>query len=211
MKALADALDRSESQVSQWKNGAANSATGKPRGMRSDTARYIETITKKPEGWLDQDPDAESQRNLEPKANVSTGPSIRSIVPLISSVQAGEWAEIVDTFQPGDAEEWFPCPVKHGPNTFCLRVDGQSMSNPGHKPSYDEGDIIFVDPGLAANPGDRVVVRLEGQKKATFKQYLEEDGRKFLKALNPEWKPRYIEINGEATICGVVIGKWVPE
>lgn len=145
------------------------------------------------------------------RSNAVTGPSIKGLVPLISSVQAGEWAEIVDRFQPGDAEDWLPCPVKHGSNTFCLRVDGQSMSNPGAKPSYDQGDVIFVDPGRAAQPGDRVVVRLEGQRQATFKQYLEEDGRKFLKALNPDWKPRYIEINGEATICGVVIGKWVPE
>jgi SOS-response transcriptional repressor LexA len=71
--------------------------------------------------------------------------------------------------------------------------------------------VIFVDPGRAAQPGDRVVVRLEAQQQATFKQYLEEDGRKYLRALNPDWRPKIIEINGEATICGVVIGKWVAE
>ena len=54
-------------------------------------------------------------------------------------------------------------------------------------------------------------MRLDDQAQATFKQYLEEDGRKFLRALNPDWKPRLTPINGEATICGVVIGKWVPE
>lgn len=133
------------------------------------------------------------------------------LVPLISTVQAGNWSEIVDRFQPGDAEKWLPCPVRHGPNTFCLAVEGESMSNPGGKPSYEPGDVIFVDPGRAAQPGDRVVVRLERQKQATFKQYLEEDGRKFLRALNPDWKPRLTPIDGEATICGVVIGKWVPE
>lgn len=143
--------------------------------------------------------------------NVSPGPEGITLVPLISSVQAGEWCEIIDNFQPGDAEDWLPCPERHGPHTFCLKVDGQSMSNPGSKPSYDEGDVIFVDPDKAAQSGDRVVVRLEGQKKATFKQYLEEDGRKLLKALNPDWKPRYIDINGEATVCGVVIGKWVKD
>lgn len=55
LKSLADVLERSESQVSQWKNGAANSGTGKPRGMRSDSARYIEQKTGKPEGWMDAD------------------------------------------------------------------------------------------------------------------------------------------------------------
>ncbi|MPS98579.1 MAG: hypothetical protein E2581_08770 [Pseudomonas sp.] len=134
-----------------------------------------------------------------------------TLVPLISSVQAGNWSDIVDRFQPGDAERWLPCPVRHGPGTFCLAVEGESMSNPGVRPSYEPGDIIFVDPGRAAQPGDRVVVRLDNQQQATFKQYLEEDGRKFLRALNPDWKPRLTPIDGEATICGVVIGKWVPE
>lgn len=134
-----------------------------------------------------------------------------TLVPLISSVQAGNWSEIVDRFQTGDAERWLPCPVRHGPNTFCLAVEGESMSNPGVRPSYEPGDIIFVDPGRAAQPGDRVVVRLDNQQQATFKQYLEEDGRKFLRAINPDWRPKFIEIDGDATICGVVIGKWVPE
>ena len=134
-----------------------------------------------------------------------------TLVPLISSVQAGNWSDIVDRFRPGDAEAWLPCPVRHGPNTFCLHVEGESMSNPGGRPSYEPGDVIFVDPGRAAQPGDRVVVRLEAHQQATFKQYLEEDGRKFLRALNPDWRPKITEINGEATICGVVIGKWVAE
>ena len=141
--------------------------------------------------------------------NTREGPKLIGLVPRISTVQAGEWSEIVDNFQPGDAAEWLPCPVKHGPLTYCLIVEGESMHNPGSKPSYDQGDVIFVDPDVTVQPGDRVVVRLEAQRAATFKQYQEEDGRKLLKALNPEWKPRYIEINGDATICGVVIGKWV--
>ncbi|AZV95465.1 hypothetical protein CBF45_07420 [Bordetella sp. J329] len=145
------------------------------------------------------------------RENISPGPDLRGNVPLISSVQAGEWTEIASTFRAQDAELWLPCPVKHGPRTFCLRVEGESMKNPGSKPSYDPGDIIFVDPDVCAVPGNRVVVKLDDQDKATFKQYMEEDGRKMLKALNPDWKPRYIEINGNASLCGVVIGKWVAE
>lgn len=132
-------------------------------------------------------------------------------VPLISWVQAGCWADIADPFQPGDADEWLPCPVSHGPNTYAVRVRGDSMYNPAGRPSYADGDIIFVDPSREAKHGDRVIVRLDDQAEATFKQLLVEDGRKMLKALNPEWSPRYIQINGNATIAGVVIGKWVPE
>lgn len=132
-------------------------------------------------------------------------------VPLISWVQAGCWADVSDPYQLGEADDWLPCPVRHGPRTYCLRVRGDSMHNPSGRPSYADGDIIFVDPDRDAKPGDRVVVRLDDQQEATFKQLLVEDGRKLLKALNPEWAPRYVEINGNATIAGVVIGKWVPE
>jgi SOS-response transcriptional repressor LexA len=145
------------------------------------------------------------------QVSVREGPNIKGLVPLLTSVQAGEWCDISQSFQREDAKTWLPCPVKHGPRTFCLTVEGESMKNPGAKPSYEPGDVIFIDPDVAAKPGDRVVVRLESQAAATFKQYLEEDGRKLLKALNPDWHPRYIPINGDATICGVVIGKWVPE
>lgn len=53
--ALAQVLERSESQVSQWKRGSEHSVTGKPRGMKSETARWIEKVTNKPPGWLDVD------------------------------------------------------------------------------------------------------------------------------------------------------------
>lgn len=145
-------------------------------------------------------------KDEEPEFWAATG-----AVPLISWVRAGAWHEVADPYAVGDAEEWLPCPVKHGPRTYCLRVRGDSMNNPGGRPSYANGDIIFVDPDRGSNHGDRVIVRLDDQAEATFKQLHIEDGRKMLKALNPDWVPKYIEINGNATVTGVVIGKWVPE
>ena len=51
---LADKLERSASQVNQWIKGAKDSKTGKPRSLDKSTARYIEQMTGKPEGWMDQ-------------------------------------------------------------------------------------------------------------------------------------------------------------
>lgn len=154
---------------------------------------------------------AQGVREAPLRYNVREGPDIAGMVPLLSSVQAGEWCEVATAFEKDDALDWLPCPVRHGPRTFCLVVEGESMKNPGVKPSYEPGDVIFVDPDRVASPGDRVVARLENQPAATFKQYWEEDGKRMLKALNPDWNPRYISISDDATICGVVIGKWVPE
>jgi phage repressor protein C with HTH and peptisase S24 domain len=55
LTALANHLERSDSQVSQWKKGSINSGTGKQRGMSAATARYIESQTNKGMGWLDAD------------------------------------------------------------------------------------------------------------------------------------------------------------
>lgn len=136
----------------------------------------------------------------------------REKVPLISWVQAGLWCEAVDIFEPGDAEEWLTCPVPHGPRTYILRVSGESNYDPAGPKSYADGDLIFVDPDKPADNGKMVVVRLEDDNTATFKRLLiEPDGSQLLKALNPDWRPRYMRVESEATICGVVIAKLVPE
>lgn len=140
-------------------------------------------------------------------SNVEPGPDIKGNCPLISFVQAGEWCEIIDNFQPGDAEEWFPCPVPHSKGTFVLRINGESMLNPGGRPSFSPGDLIFCDPEISADNGSLVIIREEGEKQATFKKLLIEGNKRFIKALNPDWPEPIKEITQEATICGVVIFK----
>jgi len=135
--------------------------------------------------------------------NVAPGPDMRAPLPLISWVQAGDWSEIIDNFAPGDAETWLPCPSKHGSRAYALRVEGVSM-----EPKFHSGDIIFVDPDLRAEHGSYVVVRLDDEKKATFKQLVIEGDQRFLRPENPAWPQQLIPINGNATICGVVIGRY---
>jgi phage repressor protein C with HTH and peptisase S24 domain len=53
LSALSNVLERDSSQVSQWLHGSTHSVTGKQRGMRKDSARYVEEKCGKPIGWLD--------------------------------------------------------------------------------------------------------------------------------------------------------------
>jgi len=121
-------------------------------------------------------------------------------VPLISWVQAGEFGESIDNFQPGDAEVWLVCPRKCGANTFALQVEGNSM-----QPVYQNRDIIFVDPDVEPTNGTDVVVRLEDRNEATFKRLVIEDGRSLLMPLNPAWQPQRIALSPDARLVGVVI------
>lgn len=131
-------------------------------------------------------------------------------IPLISFVQAGAWAEVIDNFAVGDAEEWLQTTSKHSPCTFALRVQGKSMYNPGSRESFDDDDIIFVDPERPYCNGSLVVVRLEGEKEATFKKLIiEPNGAMYLKPLNPNYPEQIIPIADDAKIVGVVYEKTV--
>jgi len=133
-------------------------------------------------------------------------------LPLISDVQAGNWSEIVDNFQPGDAEDWIPCPFKHGSNAFILRVAGYSMYNPGGDKSYAPGEFIAVDPQVEPLNKRMVVAKIDHEERATFKQLIvEPDGTHLLMALNPSWPNRIMPMPPDSRIVGVVIGKWTPE
>lgn len=131
---------------------------------------------------------------------------IKGKIPLISWVTAGQWDEVMDNYHPGDGEDMLLCPVNHGPHTYAVRVSGDSMTT-GYGKSYPDGCIIFVDPDQAAAPGDRVVAKINGDDKVTFKQLSEDCGRPFLKPLNPQYAP----IRDHFTVIGKVIGKWESE
>lgn len=196
---LARALGVTPQAVQKWEAGGA------PKGARlREVAQALGTTV---EYLLTGSITVARKIGPATDANVEPGPDLRGNVPLISWVQAGNWETVIDNFAPGDAEDWLPCPRKFGPHAFALRVRGVSM-----EPKYQDGDIIFVDPDAQAEHGRNIVVRLDDEHEATFKQLVMEGGQKFLRALNPDWPgPKLIPINGNATICGVVIGKWVPE
>lgn len=137
--------------------------------------------------------------------NVEYASAIRSEgVPLISWVQAGEFCEAIDNFQPGDAEERIPTTASHGPRAYALRVRGDSMLHPGGEDSFRDGDIILVDPDREPRHRSMVIVRMPETNEVTFKQLLVDGAQRHLQALNPQWPDRVLPLPADAVICGVV-------
>ena len=121
--------------------------------------------------------------------------------PVISWVQAGDWGEAVDMFQPGHADQWEASDANVGENAFWLRVVGDSMTAPSGI-SIPEGHMILVDPTAPADNGSLVIAKLTDSHEVTFKKLVIDAGQKYLKPLNPNY--RTIEINGNCRIVGVV-------
>lgn len=206
---LARKVDLTKGAVNQWKKGASS-----PNG--ENLLKVAKALGVTPE-WLatGKGPKEAPETRMTVKEAFRTGhlqPTvIRQMeemfpvarlqqVPLISFVQAGNWEEVVLN-RPDDIE-YLPCPVPCGPQTFALRVQGESML-----PRFNPGDYIFVDPDKGCKSGDFVVAQIDDENKATFKQYLETEDGPMLKALNPEWPNRYIPLPDEHRIIGRVIAK----
>lgn len=186
---LADAVGIKPPQVNRW----LSKTTSDPRKISERSARQIETALNISPGWLDKN-----------HQNVATGPEIQGYVPLISTASAGDWSEAIDPHEPGYAEDWMPCPRKHGSNTYALRVSGDSMTAPYGK-SYPNGCIIFVDPDKREpQSGDRIIAKLKDSNEVTFKAFQRDAGRTWLKPLNPQHPP----VMDEFVVLGTIIGKW---
>lgn len=133
-------------------------------------------------------------------SNVTRGPDNTGKLPLISWVKAGELCESHDIYQPGDASDWLECPVKHGPRSYCLQLDGDSMDD-GSSDAYRDGEIIFIDPDARAEPGRDVVVRTL-ENKTTFKRLKQDSEGLYLLGLNGK---KIIRVPEGTVFCGVVI------
>jgi len=122
-----------------------------------------------------------------------------STIPIISWVQAGQWNEIFDNHPVGHGDEYISVTARVGLHAFALKVRGDSM-----EPEFPDGSIIIVDPEREARHGSYVVVRLDEEMEATFKQLILDGSRKYLKPLNDRYP--ILEVDGKkATISGVVV------
>lgn len=196
---FARALEVSPQDVTNWKR------RGMPPEHHAKAAQVVKRsvdellgLSQKTEGGTSRKGDLSFHENVE-----VVPPS--KPVPLISWVRAGLWCEAHEPFVSGDAEEWYPCPVRHGPNTYCLLVVGDSMDAPG---GYREGEIIFVDPDIEARPGDDVIART-GEGRVTFKRLKSDPDGMYLLALNPSFPDRVIRVPRGTTVCGVIIASLV--
>lgn len=125
--------------------------------------------------------------------------------PVISWVQAGSWTDM-DSIISNDVKEVLPLPPEAGKHSFWLEVQGES-----NHPEFKHGEKICIDPDCNLSDvqnGEMVVVRVDGT--ATFKALVIEPNGYYLKALNPSWQPRIMEIPEDAVFIGKYAGSYLP-
>jgi repressor LexA len=182
----------------QFKNGASPTI-GEMRkylDVSSDNSilKHLNGLTEK--GYIKRD---NTPRGIKMLANVreqfeAAADLIR--VPLLGTIPAGGAVDaeehILDTFEIGHGL------MKSQNGAFLLRVTGNSMIDAG----IFEGDMVLVLPEESARHGDVVVALVDGD--STVKRYMNEKGKVYLKAENPEYENIYPQ--GSLEIQGVVSG-----
>ncbi|MCG7588721.1 LexA family transcriptional regulator [Photobacterium sp. OFAV2-7] len=185
----------------------SNIELGNSTNIRAESLFAIAKVLKCNPEWLlsgkgPEELDSSPQLSGD---NFTPGPEVEQKCPIINWVQAGSWTQIDEPF---DNVEYLPAPVKCSPGTFILRIKGDSM-----EPRFEEGDLIYVDPAKVDPEHSKyVVAMLEDSHEATFKQLQLIDGKKYLKALNPDYPPemKFIKINGNCRIVGTVVSHVKP-
>jgi len=187
---LMAATGASKGTVSQWVNGGTE-----------PSAKYLSKLADVlgvSERWL-----TEGGLVEETIGNAHPGPDLRRRVPLISSVQAGNWKEMIE----GNWDEvthWIETTAKVSPYSFSLRISGDSMSAPsGSGMSLPNGSIVIVDPEVEPVNGRIVVARINGTNEATVKKLAIDGPNMYLMPLNPAFQP--IPLDSSCEIIGVCV------
>lgn len=153
---LADIAGVTSSAATQWKDGPTKTLKAAPAARLSAKTGFRALWLSSGEG-----------PKMDPAGVANTEPAPMGVrkIPVISAIQAGMWAEIVDQFQPGDADDWLMTDLELSSSAFALTIRGDSMI-----PEFNPGDRVIIDPDVSPHPGDFVAAK-NGEQEATFKKY----------------------------------------
>ena len=105
-------------------------------------------------------------------------------VPLISWSDAVEWPSIWSKLRETGWKDWTSTDARISPNTFALKVKGESMA-----PRFAENTLLIIDPAREAKDKDFVVVLSKNATQANFTQLFYDGDSAYLRPLNRDFEP----------------------
>ncbi|MBI6550139.1 helix-turn-helix domain-containing protein [Xenorhabdus lircayensis] len=133
-------------------------------------------------------------------------PAYRYKYPKINWIQAGAFARNGDDYSVYDIDNWYDSVKCAGERGYWLDVKGDSMTAPSGI-TFPEGMSILVNPEKDPYPGCYVIAEVKSTSEVTFKKYVVDIGREYLKPLNPSYQ--MIKMDDSIGIIGVVVdARW---
>lgn len=168
-------------------------------GVRTPPLRQFQrlaSILQVDAAWLQYGVSVPNQEISEKKDQIKTNP-----VPLLAWNQLGTSPSFLQINHQEHVPDYYSESLLYG-----LRVRDDSMTSmTGNLVSFIQGDTLLIDPNKNLAPGNFVIVFLKNIKEATFKQFVVDNGIKYLKPINPQY-PLLPFDEENAHICGIVVG-----
>ncbi|MBT5016015.1 transcriptional repressor LexA [Candidatus Peregrinibacteria bacterium] len=182
----------------QWENGASPTIREMKERFEvsSDNSilKLLNALKKK--GYIKKDDTPRGIKMLSSVRERMDAAAAIIRVPLVGTIPAGgpvaAEENTIETYEIGKGL----MPSSKG--AFLLRVTGNSMIDAG----IYESDMVMVAPDQNVRSGDIVVALIDGEN--TVKTYINEKGKVYLQAENPEYENIYP--TEELQIQGVVTG-----
>lgn len=201
---LSAVINKSPAQISQWLNATPSAATGKPRSLKSDTAREIEKATGKPYAWFDQPINEVEEANNLPDGYIQF--EVLDIeAQLGTGIVNAEHIEVVDLVTV--AESWAR---KHlGNNLSKIRIItaiGDSMESTIHG-----GDVLFIDESVRYFDGEGIYIIHTPDGLRAKRLHKTALGHLNIISDNPKYPIESYKDEAEINqiiICGKVKGAW---
>lgn len=170
IRRLADAIDTAPNYLSQIKNDAN-------RHMGDELARQFEEKLGNPLGWMDQPHHLDEAAALYPHG-----------VPVVGTAQLGDdgfWLEL--EYPAGHGDGFVRYPMKD-PNTYALRVKGDSM-----RPRIKPGEFVVIEPNHPVRLGEEVMVQTKDGRSMVKLLVSRRDGLVELHSVNELHRPMTID------------------
>ena len=143
----------------------------------SAVAKHVAALTRK--GLLSRrEGRSRSLRVMSPLRDLQ---SRVAHIPVFGSIPAGLPAEQKQEAEGCISVDIVSLGFKPSPNTFALRVTGDSMVGR----HILDGDLVILDHGQEPRTGEVVAALIDGQ--STLKTFLVKNGKPYLKAENPKY------------------------
>lgn len=206
---LAERLNKSPSQVSQWLTGA-KLPSGKSRAISSESAREIEKVLDLPNNWLDSPSDVVYETVIVES---------HLIIPQYDvSGAMGNGGLVLDDQPPGIIKSWqvdeqwvhMNVPSNTGLHNLCIVTGfGSSM-----QPMYNPGDPLLMDRGVVECRSDGVYffrVGDHGYIKQLQRIPTTSGAIIRAKSMNPSYDPFDITDGMDFHILGKILLAWKGE
>lgn len=190
---IADKVGVTPAAVNNWLNRPTI------KDIRSDVLFALAKVTGKSPMWLVLGEGGEELNS----STMQMAPFIGTPVPIIDMATADAVCRGDARLPATSARNGRACPVEHGPRTFIVRMNNDTMVSPTGLKSSPPGSYMYVDPDQTTPSHDKPVLARLSTGELVFGHYMAQAGRVWLRFLNPAYQP----YNDGFEVVGLVVFK----